>query len=131
MMCLLRNITEAKLCANMGNTHCLKTVSPNDHFLCTMCRLNSLSGLSSFTRLTFYINLFWCVGCKVGVGMCHGMCAEVRGKLSGVDSFLAPSGILGSNSGQHAWWQVPTPAQPSYKPTLSLFIYLCVCFSTS
>lgn len=46
----------------------------------------------------------------------NGMCAEVRGQLGMVGSFLSLRGSWGLNSGSSAWWQAPLPAEPSRQP---------------
>lgn len=78
--------------------------------------LVKISVLTSFLnvkrlRLLLKENLKNVLCLIAGMYICCGMPVEVRGQLGRM--FLSPSGLQGSNSGCQAFWQVPSPSEPS------------------
>lgn len=77
----------------------------------------SVSGYFNFFNPT----LFTCVCLLVYGHVCHSVCVEVKGQLSGVCSFL-PCGSWGLISGQ-SWWRVPLPTKGLTDPQDALDLY--------
>lgn len=53
---------------------------------------------------------------------CHGLYMEVRGQCVGVGFLLLPCCFGGLNSSHLAWWQAPSPTEPSQHASENIYV---------